>query len=227
MTDSDELQWDWKLQYAYVGNNPLNARIRGEGIFGAIGWILGPIGHFIGEGVDALVFGPDSTKFDNAPNLGGLFGGCGGILGNCGSVGGGAWNEQVFGPGVHEPGGLLIQDFGTITSNTPGIPQPSFLQSDFSYISLSSSFFPPSGSPRKAALALVPGGRVPGYCTETPLAKLNMRSPFGRRPNPFTGTPGQFHPGRDYAASTGTPVFAAEGGRVNSAGPFGGLVTRY
>jgi murein DD-endopeptidase MepM/ murein hydrolase activator NlpD len=48
-----------------------------------------------------------------------------------------------------------------------------------------------------------------------------ITSPFGERQNPL-GKGTEFHPGVDIAADTGTPIRAAVGGQVVSAGPDGG-----
>ena len=206
--------------YAYVGNNPLNATDpNGEGIFGTIGWLLGPIGHFIGEGVDALVFGPDSTKFDNAPNLGGLFGGCGGILGNCGSIGGGAWNEVGLGSSVRDPGGLLIQNFGSFASKDVDINSINITTSwpDFYY----GAPYTPLGRIGKTSIQFTTQRRA-GACSAAPLDRLSMTSPFGDRIDPVGKKASEFHPGRDYSAATGTPVYSVEDGQVRLAQRFGG-----
>lgn len=48
-----------------------------------------------------------------------------------------------------------------------------------------------------------------------------VTSAFGERKNPM-GAGEDFHPGLDIAADAGTPIAAAAGGRVVSAGPDGG-----
>lgn len=66
-----------------------------------------------------------------------------------------------------------------------------------------------------------------------------ITSPFGYRPNPFGGTKMDFHTGTDIAGNEGTPVFAAQQGKIIRAEWFysygncidiqhpSGLVTRY
>ncbi|HTA38119.1 MAG TPA: M23 family metallopeptidase [Candidatus Acidoferrales bacterium] len=49
----------------------------------------------------------------------------------------------------------------------------------------------------------------------------DISSPFGQRDNPM-GQGTEFHPGIDIAAAEGTPIAAASGGTVISAGPDGG-----
>jgi murein DD-endopeptidase MepM/ murein hydrolase activator NlpD len=65
----------------------------------------------------------------------------------------------------------------------------------------------------EAALDAFPGRRP----TETG----RLGSPFGNRIDPFTKRLA-FHPGLDIVAPTGTPIFAAAGGRVIFAGPKAG-----
>jgi len=50
-----------------------------------------------------------------------------------------------------------------------------------------------------------------------PLRNYRISSPFGTRPNPFTGKP-QRHNGVDLAAPTGTEVYPARAGRVSEMG---------
>ena len=50
-----------------------------------------------------------------------------------------------------------------------------------------------------------------------PLRNYRITSPFGMRPNPFTGKP-QKHNGLDLAAPAGTEVYAARGGKVTEMG---------
>ena len=91
--------------YGYVSNNPLTyTDPDGQGIFGFLGWFVGGyVGHQFGELVDALIFGPNSTRFDNAPDIGGTLGGCGGPLGTCGTLGNGPWSEQSGLGSVQDP----------------------------------------------------------------------------------------------------------------------------
>jgi murein DD-endopeptidase MepM/ murein hydrolase activator NlpD len=49
-----------------------------------------------------------------------------------------------------------------------------------------------------------------------------ITSPFGMRPNPFGGGGFEFHTGLDIGAPMGATITAAAGGRVLSAGPYGG-----
>lgn len=57
-----------------------------------------------------------------------------------------------------------------------------------------------------------------------PLEVLVPSSPFGLRIDPFTGLPGEFHWGQDFAAACGTLVYAADSGVVRAVGwhPWGG-----
>ncbi len=111
--------------YAYVNNNPLTfTDPTGEGIFAWIGGIIGgffggPGGAFwgaqIGNGIDAAVFGPDSTKFAGAPDITGGLLGSGGPL-SPGSINSGQWSEQspLGGGGSLQGGigrGLIIQNY--------------------------------------------------------------------------------------------------------------------
>lgn len=96
----------------------------GEGIFAWIGGIIGgffggPGGAFwgaqIGNGIDAAVFGPDSTKFAGAPDITGGLLGSGGPL-SPGSINSGQWSEQspLGGGGSLQGGigrGLIIQNY--------------------------------------------------------------------------------------------------------------------
>lgn len=71
-----------------------------------------------------------------------------------------------------------------------------------------------------------------------PLEQARLGSPFGNRVDPFNRRLA-FHSGQDFSAPTGTPIYAAAGGRVIAAGPHtsygnlveidhgNGLVTRY
>ncbi|UKA62293.1 M23 family metallopeptidase [Arthrobacter sp. FW306-04-A] len=57
-----------------------------------------------------------------------------------------------------------------------------------------------------------------------PLEVLVPSSPFGLRIDPFTGLPGEFHWGQDFAAACGALVYAADSGVVRAVGwhPWGG-----
>lgn len=83
---------------------------------------------------------------------------------------------------------------------------------------------------RNAALMAIP--------SRQPVDHGRVGSPFGNRYDPFNRRLA-FHSGVDFALPTGSPVYAAAGGRVSAAGVFGGygkrvdvnhgngLVTRY
>lgn len=51
-----------------------------------------------------------------------------------------------------------------------------------------------------------------------------VSSPYGHRVNPLTGAVGELHTGLDFVAACGTPVLAADRGKVTEAGwsPYGG-----
>lgn len=51
-----------------------------------------------------------------------------------------------------------------------------------------------------------------------PLAALAPSSPYGLRTNPITGSAGEFHWGRDFAAACGTHVHSADAGVVRAVG---------
>ncbi|MCG2621037.1 M23 family metallopeptidase [Arthrobacter sp. I2-34] len=51
-----------------------------------------------------------------------------------------------------------------------------------------------------------------------PMDAMKMTSPFGMRINPVTGAAGEMHTGQDYGVPCGTPVHAAAGGTIKSAG---------
>jgi murein DD-endopeptidase MepM/ murein hydrolase activator NlpD len=71
---------------------------------------------------------------------------------------------------------------------------------------------PPAPLPAPPAATLLPA--------TAPVAG-RLTSAFGARTDPFTGLPAA-HRGVDYGAPEGTPIVAAAGGRVVSAGPRGG-----
>lgn len=66
--------------------------------------------------------------------------------------------------------------------------------------------------------------RPPAGKLYAPLEVLVPSSPFGLRIDPFTGLPGEFHWGQDFAAACGTLVYAADSGVVRAVGwhPWGG-----
>ncbi|MGM7776087.1 peptidoglycan DD-metalloendopeptidase family protein [Arthrobacter sp. KNU-44] len=66
--------------------------------------------------------------------------------------------------------------------------------------------------------------RPPAGKLYAPLETLLPSSPFGLRIDPFTGLPGEFHWGQDFAAACGTLVYAADSGVVRAVGwhPWGG-----
>ena len=66
--------------------------------------------------------------------------------------------------------------------------------------------------------------RPPAGKLYAPLEMLLPSSPFGLRIDPFTGLPGEFHWGQDFAAACGTLVYAADSGVVRAVGwhPWGG-----
>ncbi|MFC9335231.1 M23 family metallopeptidase, partial [Arthrobacter sp. NPDC057009] len=58
----------------------------------------------------------------------------------------------------------------------------------------------------------------------SPLEVLNPSSQFGLRIDPFTGAPGEFHWGQDFASGCGTRVYSADAGVARAVGwhPWGG-----
>ncbi|MFF2297880.1 peptidoglycan DD-metalloendopeptidase family protein [Arthrobacter sp. NPDC058127] len=66
--------------------------------------------------------------------------------------------------------------------------------------------------------------RPPAGKLYAPLEVLFPSSPFGLRIDPFTGLPGEFHWGQDFAAACGMLVYAADSGVVRALGwhPWGG-----
>ena len=55
-----------------------------------------------------------------------------------------------------------------------------------------------------------------------PLASIRVTSLFGMRQNPFTHSGMEFHPGVDFGAPIGTPVFSTAAGIVRFVGNLGG-----
>jgi murein DD-endopeptidase MepM/ murein hydrolase activator NlpD len=66
---------------------------------------------------------------------------------------------------------------------------------------------------------MLPGAAA--KCLPVPKGAFSVSSPFGYRPDPFTGQLA-FHEGIDIPAPEGTPVFAVDAGRVTMAGWSGG-----
>ncbi len=66
--------------------------------------------------------------------------------------------------------------------------------------------------------------RPPAGKLYAPLEILLPSSPFGLRIDPFTGLPGEFHWGQDFAAACGALAYAADSGVVRAVGwhPWGG-----
>ena len=63
--------------------------------------------------------------------------------------------------------------------------------------------------------------KTAGFATgklAAPIPNMNQTSGFGYRQNPITGAAGELHTGIDYAMACGTPVHAADGGKVVEAG---------
>jgi murein DD-endopeptidase MepM/ murein hydrolase activator NlpD len=55
-----------------------------------------------------------------------------------------------------------------------------------------------------------------------PLASIRVTSLYGMRQNPFTHSGSEFHPGVDFGAPVGTPVYSTGAGIVRFAGSMGG-----
>jgi hypothetical protein len=56
-----------------------------------------------------------------------------------------------------------------------------------------------------------------------PGSRFQLTSRYGRRIDPITGKPGEFHPGLDFGALAGTSIPAAEAGEVIFSGPNSGF----
>jgi murein DD-endopeptidase MepM/ murein hydrolase activator NlpD len=74
----------------------------------------------------------------------------------------------------------------------------------------------PEGNVSAARLAALPG-LVKSLPVLAPMSDYRETSPFGERRDPFNGRPA-FHPGIDFAAPYGTPVYATGPGVVTYAG---------
>ena len=210
----DPLTWHG---YAYVGNNPLNVTDRS-----GLGWgdfVYSFIHNFLNGGSYGLWDGLTSALDGAAPGPGPVFGlpglssafGCGGVFGNCGSIGGGSWNEQGPGPNVRDPGGLMIQDFGSITGKEVDINLIDIAGRwpDFWY----GAPYTPLRQIGKTSLQFRRASF--GSCEAAPLDVMEVTSEFGNRER---NGKIEFHPGLDLRARSPQPLYAAEGGNVVSAG---------
>ncbi|QRY81529.1 M23 family metallopeptidase [Pseudomonas sp. PDNC002] len=124
-------------------------------------------------------------------------------------------------------GGILLPPRGC-----SGTPARDLLQSEQSIVCLRRVFdqLMDQVARRNADFMAIPARR--------PLEQARLGSPFGNRVDPFNRRLA-FHSGQDFSAPVGTPIHAAAGGRVITAGPHtsygnlveidhgNGLVTRY